>query len=43
VVVVTAWLGRRRAKAANAAARAEFLVAHPDHGLLVIEVKGGGI
>lgn len=37
-----AWLGRR-ADRAPVDGEADFIVAHPDDGLLVLEVKGGGI
>ncbi|MBI5439908.1 MAG: NERD domain-containing protein, partial [Deltaproteobacteria bacterium] len=37
-----AWLGRRDG-GPPVDGEADFIVAHPDHGLLVLEVKGGGI
>jgi len=36
------WLARRRGGAA-ADGEADFVVAHPRYGVLVLEVKGGGI
>ncbi len=40
-----AWLGRRGGADGGAARDGEtdFIVAHPDHGILLIEVKGGRI
>ena len=37
-----AWIVRRRGKT-SIDGEADFLIAHPDHGLLIVEVKGGGI
>ncbi len=37
------WLGHEREKYGRTVGEADFLVAHPDHGVLVIEVKGGRV
>src|SRR5437868_3130229 len=38
-----AWLGRTHADGAPRDGEADFVMAHPAHGILVLEVKGGGI
>ena len=37
------WHTPRRGGAGPRPAEADFLIAHPDHGILVVEVKGGRI
>ena len=37
------WIGKRRPERGNEDGEIDFLLAHPEKGILVIEVKGGGI
>lgn len=43
VVHAARWVGRSRPNEPLRDGEADFLVAHAEHGLLVLEVKGGGI
>jgi len=42
VLFSVAWLEKDRVKAPQEG-EADFLILHPDHGLLIMEVKGGGV
>lgn len=38
-----AWLGRTTTQGAPRDGETDFIIAHPEHGILLVEVKGGGI